>query len=595
MVISEKVRLSIRTLRSKQLRMKNKYEILVSILDKLNKEAPKEHKVYHKTDDEGKSHARSLALIHLFLKSKFGLMEFADRKKFITDGSGDGGVDAYYIDEQNKVIYVIQSKFRTTSSNFEEKAIEPNELAAVELERIRKGEPEDQSGTRYNGKIIGFQGKLHEIQDLGRYDYRVILLANIGKTKNEAIKRLIGGFEYEVYNFTRIYNEVLFPICSGLYFDPDNITFDIETTDKDRSEFNQSIETKFGEFSVRLIFVPALELAKNVLKYRNSLLKFNPRNYLSLSKNGVNDSIKDSIISESTNLFALLNNGITFIASSDSFTDRTGKKGKGRLRIDKPQIINGGQTAYTLAKILEENQQSALKGKSVLVKIITPADENKSIDNDLVEQVSLANNRQSKIVEADQRSNSPVLIDLQHYLFEKHNLFFERKRGEFFEGLEEKYLPKESIVNRVEFVKSVIAFLGAVAKTRGSQDAIFEEEYFSQIFELSSTRLMSLAYLARRELKTLRDKDAPSPFPVLGAFGRSIDATQINDLNVKKVAQQVVKLHEVWPKFEAWAVKKSHNKEYVSNSKLVDNYYKGKSVDDDIEAYFTKNPLMISY
>lgn len=527
--------------------MKTKYEILISILDKLNKEAPLSNSTYHKKDVEGKNHARSLSLIHLFLKSKFGLMNFSERIKYVTDGGGDGGVDAYYIDSQNKSIYIIQSKFRSNINNFEEKLIKYEELSSVEIERIRKGELLDESGGKYNGKILGFQRLLGEIEDIGRYDYKVILLANLGAYKNETIKRLLGGFSFDVYNFSRIYNEIVFPVCSGMYFDPRNITFEIETTEKG-TEFSHSIETSYGEFSVRLIFVPALELARNVSKYRNSLLKFNPRNYLSLSNNGVNESIRESIVDEEQNIFALLNNGITFVATSDSFTDRTGRKGKGRLTIVKPQIINGGQTAYTLGKLLEEGREEDLQGKSVLVKIITSADESKDIDTELIEQISLANNRQSKIVEADQRSNSPFLIELQQYLFENHNLFFERKRGEFFEGLEDKYLPKDSIVNRVDFIKSVIAFQGEVAKTRTSQDVIFEEDYFLKLIESPNKKLMSLAYLARRELKKMSSE--LSPFPALGAFGQLIDGSKVTDKNVAPLASQVEKLRKAWPKFE---------------------------------------------
>jgi hypothetical protein len=335
-------------------------------------------------------------------------------------------------------------------------------------------------------------------------------------------------------------------------------------------------------------------LARHVSKYRNSLLKFNPRNFLSFSKNEVNDSIKDSIINENTNLFALLNNGITFVASSDSFTDRTGKKGKGKLTIIKPQIINGGQTAYALAKLLEDGESSQLESKSVLVKIITPT-EDREISRDLIEFVSLANNRQSKIVEADQRSNSHTLVQIQEYLFQKHNLFFERKRGEFFEAIQGKYLPNESIVNRVEFVKSVIAFSGGIAKARTSQDVIFEESYFEEIFKLPDYRLMSLAYLARRKLKEYSGKGHPSPFPVLGAFGCCINPDQVTDDNISTIADQIIKVFDVWHSFEEWASVQPDNFGYIVSSTLNDNYYKGKTIDQDVRKYFEDNPIEIIY
>ena len=67
-------------------------------------------------------------------------MAYSDRIKFIIDGRGDGGVDAYFIDDKQKKIFVIQSKFRSTETNFREKIITPNELTSIELDRIIRGE-----------------------------------------------------------------------------------------------------------------------------------------------------------------------------------------------------------------------------------------------------------------------------------------------------------------------------------------------------------------------------------------------------------------------------------------------------------------------
>ena len=66
-------------------------------------------------------------------------------------------------------------------------------------------------------------------------------------------------------------------------------------------------------------------------KYKNSILKYNPRNYLSLSNNKVNRKILESIISNNANDFAIYNNGITIIADSFELTETTGTKMWGKL------------------------------------------------------------------------------------------------------------------------------------------------------------------------------------------------------------------------------------------------------------------------
>ena len=94
-----------------------KYLTLLKVLEALRKEAPEDYRIYHpKKDDLDKvNRANSRAYIHLLLKAKFNLLDFEKREKFVTDDSQDGGIDAYYIDHENKKIYFIQSKFRTNN------------------------------------------------------------------------------------------------------------------------------------------------------------------------------------------------------------------------------------------------------------------------------------------------------------------------------------------------------------------------------------------------------------------------------------------------------------------------------------------------
>src|SRR6266852_1636066 len=96
------------------------YETLCKVLDALRHEAPASDPVYNPPSGNADAliQARSRALLHLFLKARFGLIHFTDREELVTDGAGDGGIDAYYIDQRNKIIYVLQSKFRATPANF---------------------------------------------------------------------------------------------------------------------------------------------------------------------------------------------------------------------------------------------------------------------------------------------------------------------------------------------------------------------------------------------------------------------------------------------------------------------------------------------
>jgi hypothetical protein len=119
--------------------------LLIKVLDKLCEEAPKSYKTYYPNHNQSEAvdKARSLAFIHLLLKVKFGVIDFLERHKLITEGTNDGGLDAYYIDKDQKKLYLIQSKFRATSSTLKASPMNSDDLLKMEVTRITKGEQTD--------------------------------------------------------------------------------------------------------------------------------------------------------------------------------------------------------------------------------------------------------------------------------------------------------------------------------------------------------------------------------------------------------------------------------------------------------------------
>lgn len=347
-----------------------KYKILLNTLDKICEEAPDNFVSYRvdKNNAEALNQARSKAFIHLYLKVKCGMASFSERHNFITEGTQDGGVDAYHIDRENKKILLIQSKFRTTKNNFEKKKITANDLVRMEVQRILKGEEKDSRGNSFSGKIKKFQEQWSKISDQAYYKYCVIILGNLENYTDEQIKRIIDNSDYEIFDFNRTYIELVLPLCSGTYYDPKEIKITIDLVNKEQSTLKQKISTNLGDFPIRVIFVPTKEVGRIMSKYKNSILKYNPRNYLSLSTNKVNRNIMESIVSNTTNDFAIYNNGITIIADSFELTETTGTKNVGQVIMLNPQIINGGQTAYVLCSTKKKEIIQFLTAKRLCLK-----------------------------------------------------------------------------------------------------------------------------------------------------------------------------------------------------------------------------------
>lgn len=594
-----------------------KYDDLLKVVDKLRQEAPIAYKRYHPTLEEVEmlNNARARAFIHLFLKVKFGLIDFNDREDFLTDDTSDGGIDAYYIDEENKILYFIQSKFRNTDNNFENKEITFEELFSMDIQRIVEGEESYEDGIKYNGKILNFIKKLQSISDLPKYRYEIILLANVKNELKAQLKKITGGYPVDIYNFERIYSELVFPLISGSFFNIKELKITINVN---RDSAGHRIQyypiTRYAECTVNALFVPTIEIAKILFKYKNSILKYNPRSYLDLVSGSVNEKIAKSITDLNTNEFALFNNGITMLSDDTVYSDKVGKKNKAEVLITNPQIINGGQTAYTLSILYERFSNNDtlhfFDNKEVLLKIISfNTDDNslKTREEDrlkLIEEISIATNQQSAVYESDRRANDRVQIELQKKIYNDFGLFYERKRGEFGDGLRSGYIDRSKIIDRELFLRiCVAADNNPVGARAGSIDKWFQKENFDNILPNSDNyRKHIFALKAHEKIAALAPVDSNARklgryaivCIIANRFDKDIQNNQYEDVLNNQLSDIISK----WSDFEDTARQDDDNKKYYfkemfdkeTGDKFIESnwtaYYKGRTILRDIRQFF---------
>lgn len=586
-----------------------KYEILNQILDVCCDEAPASYKTYHESSNpEQIIYRRSLGFIHLYLKVKFGVAEFSKRHIQITDGSQDGGIDAFHIDEENKKIYFIQSKYRANEKNFESKKIDADELISMEIQRITKGYTDDSKGIEYNSKIKQFQQKLRDIRDIAKYEYVVIILANV-KHDDSQIRRLIENCHYQIFDYEKTYTDLLFPMATGTYYDPEEIRIRINLSDKSSPKLKQTVDCDFGLYSVSVLFVPCIEIAKILSKYKNSVLKYNPRNYLSLTKNSVNEKIRKAILDSQKNNFALLNNGLTILADNLEISESTGELNAGQLILTQPQILNGGQTAYTLSHVYEEikdNNYSILENKEVMIKVITRIRNDQHYDNRFIQMISNATNQQSEVIEADRRSNHVLQMKLQNEIYQSYGYFYERKFGEFYEGLKRKILNKDLVIDRLDFIKAVFAYKGDPASARRSNEKeLFKETKFTEILggELD-TKTQFFAYMIFERLVGI-EKDFGKKHESVTKYGHAIVygkwaviyAISLSQPSIpdtleelkKVVSDEIERVLAQWPDFDEFLKTKNKGSKYFSEkTSNFELYYKVNAFNTDVTEYFLK-------
>ncbi len=584
------------------------YKTLCNVLDSLRGEAPQALSIYHPIDENNDAliQARSRALLHLYLKARFGLGSFTIREKFVTDGPYDGGIDAFYVDENAKRIHILQSKFRADAHNFSHTALTADELLKMDVARIIKGKKEDENGNRYNNQITkNLQKVIQSIPDIARYDYKVVLLGNTKNFSVGDLKKLVDGFEIDQFPHERIYSNLLFPVVNGTYFSEPDLTIEINLANGGQTHLDYDVKAREQKTNIKLLFVPTREIGRIMHTYKNSVLKYNPRSFLELSSNSVNQEIEASIRNNTNNEFSLFNNGVTIISDETEVNSNTAKADKAQIILRNPQLVNGGQTAFTLGRIYEgcesKKDFTVFKGKEVLLRVISFVAKQTAVNAEsrlqLLGEISKASNSQTKVDESDRRSNDPIQIKLQKHFFDEYGLYYERKRGEFSDGLRSKYITETSLVDRDKLVRVCLAGDYKISQARSSISKFYKPGELEALLKVKDVAKYAYGYELLQLMEVLRKSKPKSPGDRYNTklYGQSLRYGQyallaacVNEgLPKAKTAQGILKtLITQWQDFETWVVKEKTNIAYkVGSSFDFANYYKGSTVGADVKSY----------
>jgi hypothetical protein len=380
----------------------------------------------------------------------------------------------------------------------------------MDTSRILDGESTDECGNHYNGKILGMQREISETDSIAKYSYQVVILANLTRVTNSELRKLTGGYACHLFDHEQSYQKLVFPVISGTYYNATEIQLNIDLSNKNAgSKISYTVYTSKGECEITVLFVPTIEIGRIMFKYKNSILRYNPRSYLGHEGKNVNNAIFKTITDKQTNEFALFNNGITILSNETSISEKIASKNRAQLVIKNPQIINGGQTSYTLSRIygdnLQKNIDKIFQNKEVLVKVIT-LKENKDEESmlQLINDISEATNKQTPVINADKLSNDKLQLRLQSYLFDNFGVLYERKRGEFADGLLSGYITEADVLERNLFFRLYFASLGRISKAKEKKLFMKTTLTFEELISYDLLKGTYFAYLCFNKLEDIR-------------------------------------------------------------------------------------------
>lgn len=210
------------------------------------------------------------------------------------------------------------------------------------------------------------------------------------------------------------------------------------------------------------------ELARLVATHGDRLLERNIRRYLGLQNNRVNQAIASTLRSpEKRSNFYFFNNGVTLTCSK--FRHNALQGGNYRAKLERLQVVNGGQTCHTLWRTLEQLPDEDFSSAYALVRIYELDDDRR----ELVHEITYATNSQNPVDLRDLRANDEIQKRLELGLRDLGHTYLRKRGGTPVEG---------SVITPAQAAEAVLAIWRRQPHLARSNPAQFFGRLYRQAF-----------------------------------------------------------------------------------------------------------------
>jgi hypothetical protein len=411
----------------------------------------------------------------------------------IVGGARDKGVDALHIDHDNRLVTVVQGKYRQSANAGSENRSDV--LALANLGRVLAKREKHEFNALLGDADPAVESLLEKAREaVQRRAYRLALnFVTTGKVssthRQEAVQCLDDWdpVSFDVHARGDLVRRMQ-DYVEGAAPPVPTISLPIHA-EQSFNRFDQ--ETRISSWVFTIL---GADLAKIFLENGIRLFQRNIRGYL--GQNDINRGIERTISNE-PEYFWYFNNGVTIVCDeARQITDRNRKL----LRVSNAQIINGQQTTRSLAS-------AKGRGATVLVKVIAvsrDSDDDQRRYSHLVSEIVSATNRQNAIGQVDLKSNDLEQIRLERDL-KKLGYRYIRKRQS--KGETRRADPKryKAFIKKEELARAVAACSLDPFEVRLGVNRLFEDDLYGKIFDgrpaiayLTFYRLFRIASYAGR-------------------------------------------------------------------------------------------------
>lgn len=429
---------------------------------------------------------------------------------FCEDKSSDEGIDAVYINEEERKILLFSFKYREKYNPDQQQR--KNEL----VESIKfLNDIQSRNFDHTTGKTRDFLESITQkfYDDYYPWSINLYFISNDTKSLDENDANVVNFKKTLDLKFKSICLE---DIAKSLMSDHDPINAQLVMDNDALMSYKESKLSSDTSYILRLSLTDLIritcddenfrnkvenyekeELANSIIAY--DVLSENVRGFI--LKSEYNKNITTTLETEPSKFF-MFNNGITIIASDVKVTPFPSGT-KSQVVITDLQVLNGGQTLRTIHNFNEKNKTSGLgnlQKAEILVRVF------KVTDNLLMNRIAEFTNSQNAITNRDLKSISSDQIKLEKFLAE-YSIRYIRKNGDV--GNDKTSNIKFNYTISMEKLGQILyAVKGAPENATNKKRAIFDTDYnrlfkSEELLSESTVEMIKDYFLLKKEYKRL--------------------------------------------------------------------------------------------
>ena len=274
-------------------------------------------------------------------------------------------------------------------------------------------------------------------------------------------------FEIKFYNhkeLNELYDDIEIP--------ENNVVLGLVPNESFVKDFEYHDNGEIINLPVLVGSIRANSLKKLVEDYKELLFTLNVRYYK--GENEINSKIKEEYAKGKKSNFWILNNGINAVCENFEIVNSN------EIKIKNLQIVNGGQTAKTLTRVVNDIPDEI----HILLRLTKISDTTKV--SKISKEIARASNTQNAIDSRDLHSGDRLQTTIFKKLTEV-GIFFDKKAGEWATVIKKKYKNPSGqgyikISNKEMGTAYMSFFLQIPISSKGRDKLVFSNEYYEEIF-----------------------------------------------------------------------------------------------------------------